>query len=90
MKRIWLNTAELILDILFFIPFGWSFNVNISNNWIKITIWTLASVLIILMVIRYIYLCVTPSVNEKIEKRMYYTIVALVPLYLTLLALTCI
>jgi hypothetical protein len=60
------------------------------NIWIKTAMLILCCIMSVLLVIWYIYLCVTPSVNEKIEKRMRCTIVTLQLLCIILMVLTCI
>jgi uncharacterized membrane protein YjfL (UPF0719 family) len=82
----WESKDEVWIDIFVVVFVGLlsPLRLSISNNWIQAAIWTLTSVMLVLLVIWYIYLRVTPSLSEKVEKRMYYTFIILKVSYIIL------
>jgi hypothetical protein len=80
----WQSKGEVWFDIFFVVFFGLVSSWLISNNWIKAAIWTLTSVMLVLLVIWYIYLYITPSLNERVKKRMHYIVIILKCFYVIL------
>ncbi|MDR1254391.1 MAG: hypothetical protein LBJ95_05245 [Oscillospiraceae bacterium] len=73
----WQSKGDIFWDILGVTSLCLLSQNLIFNNWIKIAIWSLAFILIVLLAIWYIYLCITTSLSEKVEKRMHYTVIIL-------------
>jgi Kef-type K+ transport system membrane component KefB len=73
----WQNKSDIFWDMLAVTSFCLLSRSTISNNWIQMAVGAFAFIMIILLIIWYIYLCITPAHNEKAEKKMRYSVIIL-------------